>query len=131
MTQLATPTKALSPTPTGFLRPSDMLLNLIVSIVAPIFLRVTGGDAGLARMAAIEALNTYRVRNFAELIAVAQIIAYGLAALNSLTLSFGEDLPLSMVLRLRGNSNALNHSAEQNRQAMRTNSQPQDVDVMA
>ena len=131
MTQLTTPPKAPSPAPPAFLRPSDLLLNLVVSIVAPIFLRGTGGDADLARMAAIEALNTYRVRNFAELIAIAQIIAYGLAALDSLTLSFGEDLPLSMVLRLRGNSNALNRSAEQNRRAMRIDAQPQDVDVGA
>ncbi len=129
MSQLATPTKA--PSPAGFLRPSDLLLNLVISIIAPIFRRVTGGDTGLARLAAIEALNTYRVRNFAELIAVAQIIAYGLAALDSLTQSFGEDLPVSMVLRLRGNANALNRAAEQNRRLLRAIPQPQDEDVMA
>ena len=131
MTQLTTPTKAPSPAPAGFLRPSDILLNLIASVLAPIFLGVTGGDAGLARMAAIEAVNTYRVRNFAELIAVAQIVAYGLAALNSLSLSFSDELSLSMILRLRSNANALNRSAEQNRRAIETNPQPQDVGVMA
>ena len=133
MTQLTTPTKEPSPSPASAasLRPSDILLSLIASILAPIFLGVTGGDAGLARMAAIEAVNTYRVRNFAELIAVAQIVAYGLAALNSLSLSFGDELSLSMILRLRSNASALNRSVEQNRRAIETNPQLQDADVLA
>jgi hypothetical protein len=70
-------------------------------------------------MAAIETVNTYRVRNHADLIAVAQIIAFGLAALGSLSLSMADDISLSMALRLRGNANALNRSAEQNRRALR------------
>jgi len=131
MTQLTTSPNAPSPTPAGLLRPSDFLLNLIVSILAPIFLGVTGGDVNLARMAAIQAVNTYRVRHCADLIAVALIIAYGLAALNSLSLSFGEEVSLSMVLRLRNNANALNRSAEQNRRAMRSHVEPAVTEMMA
>ena len=129
MTQLTAPTKPLSPAPARTIRPSDILLNLIASVLAPIFLGVTGGDVTLARMAAIETVNAYRANNCADLISVAQIVAYGLAALSSLSLSFGDELSLSMILRLRGNANALNRSAEQNRRAIQTNAQPQDADV--
>ena len=72
-------------------------------------------------MAAIETVNAYRASHAADLIAVAQIVAYGLAALSSLSLSFGDELSLSMILRLRGNACALNRSAEQNRRAIREN----------
>ena len=85
------------------------------------FLCVTGGDVTLARMAALETVNAYRARDLSDLIAIAQIIGYGLAALGSLSLSMGDDMSLSMILRLRGNANALNRSAEQNRRAMREN----------
>ncbi len=131
MTQLTASPKPASPAPAGLLRPSDFLMNLIVSILAPIFLGVTGGDVNLARMAAIQAVNTYRVRHCADLIAVALIVAYGLAALNSLSLSFGEEVSLSMVLRLRNNANALNRSAEQNRRAMRRHVEPDVTEMMA
>jgi hypothetical protein len=98
--------------------PSGILLNLIVAILAPIFLGVTAGDVSLARMAALETINDYRARNHADLVAVAQIVACGLAALGSLSLSMADDLSLSMILRLRGNAIALNRSAEQNRRAL-------------
>jgi hypothetical protein len=95
-----------------------MLLNLIVTLLAPIFLGVTNGDLNLARKAAFDTVATYRATNQADLIAIAQIIGFGLAALGSLSLSMTGDPSPSMVLRLRGNANALNRSAEQNRRAL-------------
>jgi hypothetical protein len=114
MTEIATEVEAEIP-----LHPSDMLMSLIVTLLAPMFLCVSAGDIGMARMAAIETVNAYRARNYADLVAVAQIIAFGLAALGSLSLSMDDDISLSMTLRLRGNANALNRSAEQNRRALR------------
>jgi hypothetical protein len=99
--------------------PAGVLINLVISLLAPMFLCVTAGDAGMARMAAAETVNAYRVSNHADLIAVAQIIAFGLAALGSLSLSMADDIALPMTLRLRGNANALNRSAEQNRRLLR------------
>ena len=96
---------------------SDFLLTLIVTLIAPIFLGVTAGDVGLARLAALETVNDYRARNNADLIAVAQIVSFGLAALGSLCLSMADDLSLSMILRLRGNAISCNRAAEQNRRA--------------
>jgi hypothetical protein len=100
------------------LDPSGILMNLIVALLAPMFLGVSAGDVGFARMAAIETVNAYRARNHSDLIAIAQIIAFGLAALGSLSLSIADDISLSMTLRLRGNANACNRSAEQNRRAL-------------
>jgi len=98
--------------------PTNALLTLIVTLLAPTFLGVTAGDLTLARMAAIQTINDYRARNHADLIAIAQIIACGLAALGSLSQSMDDDISLSMTLRLRGNAVALNRSAEQNRRVL-------------
>jgi hypothetical protein len=98
--------------------PTNALMSLIVTLLVPIFLGVTAGDIAMARMAAIETINDYRARNSADLIAVAQIIACGLAALGSLSLSMDDDISLTMALRLRSSAVALNRSAEQNRRAL-------------
>ena len=98
---------------------SDFLLTLIVTLIAPIFLGVTGGDVHLARLAALETVNDYRARNNADLIAVAHIVSFGLTALGSLSLSMAEDISLSMILRLRGSAISCNRAAEQNRRARR------------
>jgi len=97
----------------------DRLLHLVVCLLAPLFLTTGDGDIAFARAAALETVKSYQARNSADLIAIAQIIAYGLAALGSLSLSMADDLSLSMMLRLRGNATALTRAAEQNRRAMR------------
>ena len=116
MTQTTTNTTETATVPNP--HPSDILMNLIATFLAPMFLGVTGGDIGLARMAATETVNAYRAQNLADLIAIAQIIAYGLAALGSLSLSMADEISLSMTLRLRANANACSRSAEQNRRAL-------------
>jgi hypothetical protein len=99
--------------------PAGLLMHLIVTLLAPMFLGVTAGDVRLARMAALETVNAYRASSHADLIAIAQIIAFGLAALGSLSLSMADDLSIAMMLRLRGNAVACDRSAEQNRRALR------------
>jgi hypothetical protein len=114
-----TETATTSPEPTALPpHPADVLLSLIVALLAPMFLGVTAGHIGLARLAALETINAYQARNHADLIAIAQIIAYGLAALGSLSLSMADDISLNMTLRLRGNANACTRSAEHNRRAL-------------
>ena len=97
--------------------PPDILLNLVAILLAPIFLGVTAGDLALARRTVLHTINDYRARNQADLVAVAQIVGFGLAALGSLGLSVAGDIPLSMILRLRGNAIACNRAAELNRKA--------------
>jgi hypothetical protein len=98
---------------------ADILMHLVAIHLAPMFLCVTGGDIDHARMAAIETVNAYRAQTHADLIAIAQIVAFGLGALGSLSLAMDDDISVAMTLRLRGNANACNRSAEQNRRALR------------
>jgi hypothetical protein len=101
------------------IHPSDILMNLIIVLLAPMFLTAANGDIIFARMAALETINAYRSQTHAELIVVAQIVACGLAALGSLSLSMADDISFVMTLRLRGNANALMRSAEQARRALK------------
>jgi hypothetical protein len=118
MTQITNPIETM--TASGFsISPAELLLHLVVTLLAPMFLVASGGDIRFARMAALETVTAYRACNQADLIAIAQIIACGLSALGSLSLSMADDLSLSMTLRLRGNAVALNRVAEQNRRALR------------
>jgi hypothetical protein len=100
------------------LRPSDILLEAIVCFLAPLLLAGCSGDPDSARLAAIDTVAAYRARNRSELVKIAQIVAFGLMALDNLRLSSALGLPLSMVLRLRGGANALNRSAQQNARAL-------------
>jgi hypothetical protein len=86
-------------------------------LLAPLFLAATNGDLTRARLAAASTIASYCARTNADLIAVAQIIAFGLTALASLSQSTDPELPLPLALRLRGTANACNRSAEQNRRA--------------
>jgi hypothetical protein len=101
-------------------QPADSLIAGIVTALAPLFLSGrTAGHRG-ARRAALETLNAYQPGSPAELLIVAQIIGFGLAALDSLRLSMQPDLSLSRRLRLRGGANALNRAAQQNARALET-----------
>jgi hypothetical protein len=60
-----------TPQPDRSLATSDFLLTLVVTLLAPVFLGVTAGDIGLARLATLETINDYRARNNADLMAVA------------------------------------------------------------
>ena len=101
--------------------PSDILTHLIATLLAPMFLLATGGDLAFAHRAALETLNSYRARNQLDLIAIAQIVGCGLAALGSVSRSMEDDLSVSMVLRLRGNAVALNRAVEHARRALGKN----------
>lgn len=109
------------------LTPSDVLITLISSLLAPMFLVASNGDVALARLAALQTMDAYRVQHQADVIAVAQILAFGLAALGSLSLSMADDISMPMMLRLRGNANACNRSAEQNRRALQASHQASPV----
>jgi hypothetical protein len=96
----------------------NVFLDLIVAFLAPMFLAVTGGNVSHARAAAVETVNAYRAENHVDLLTVAQIIAFGIAALGSLSLSMADNLSVSLILRLRGNAVSANRAAEQCRRAL-------------
>ena len=97
---------------------AEILLNLIVTLLAPMFLQAAGGDAGLAQQAALGTINEYRAQNRVALLAVAQIIAFSLAAIGSLCQSMQDGVSPTLALRLRGNANALNRSVERSSRAL-------------
>ena len=117
----ATVTTATPPASNLDLQPGDILLHLIVTLLAPMFLGVCCGNLDFARMAALETVNAYRARSHVDLIAVAQIVAHGLASVSSACLSMSDDISLSMTLRLRASANASDRACERNRRALEKN----------
>jgi hypothetical protein len=103
------------PTP---LHPTDRLVTLIVTLLAPMFLYAGGGEIALARSAAFQTINAYCVRDKVSLIAIAKILAFDLATLSSLSLSMADKMSVSLALRLRGNANSLDRAAERNRRML-------------
>jgi hypothetical protein len=99
------------------LHPADVFMDLIVTCLAPMFLAAAGGDLNVARAAAIETINAHNPRNQADLLPIAQIIAFGLAVLGSVSLSMAERIPIPLILRLRGQAASLNRAAERCRRA--------------
>jgi hypothetical protein len=94
------------------------IANLILALLAPMFLWSTAGDIRLAYAAAAETVNEYRAANRLSLMTVAKIIAFDIATLSSLSQSMHEDTPVVLALRLRGNANSLDRSGERNRRAL-------------
>ena len=105
---------------------ADVLIDFVSAFFVPMFLAASNGDVALARLAAIQTMDAYRIQHQADLIAVAQVVAFGFATLSSLSLSMDDALSLNMVLRLRGNANACNRSAEANRRALQASHQATD-----
>ena len=103
--------------------PAASLANLILALLAPMFLWSTNGDIGLAYTAAAQTVNAYRVTNRLSLFTVAKIIAFDIATLSSLSLSMYEDVSMLLALRLRGNANSLDRSGERARRALELASQ--------
>ena len=117
----ATVTVAELPRSTLDLQPGDILLHLIVTLLAPMFLAVCSGNLDFARMAALETVNAYRARSHVDLIAVAQIVAHGLASVSSACLSMSDDISLSMTLRLRASANASDRACDRARRTLEKN----------
>jgi hypothetical protein len=111
-----------STTPTGPnsgphepLYPAELLIELIIVLLTPLFLAVAGGDLAFARVAAAETLESYRAETHADLITIAKIIAFGLATLGSLSLSMDDGRSVPQILRLRSSANATDRSEHRNR----------------
>jgi hypothetical protein len=111
---------AADPEDNEALQPIDVLIRIVITLLTPMFLLGADGNVEFARMAANETLRSYKPYDHASLIRVANIIAFGLATLGSLSISMQDDLPIMLVLRLRSNANALDRSADRNQRAVKT-----------
>ncbi len=103
---------------------TNNLANLILALLAPMFLWSTAGDIRLAYAAAAETVNEFRTTNRLSLFTVAKIIAFDIATLSSLSLSMYEETTALLALRLRGNANSLDRSAERSRRLLEQESRP-------
>jgi hypothetical protein len=106
---------ATQATRTAYQHPADSLLNLVITLLTPMFLLAAGGDLSFARLAAAETIDSYRAETRTDLITVAKIIAFGLTTLASLCRSMEDDLTISQILRLRSNANAADRAEHRNR----------------
>src|SRR4051812_48261745 len=98
--------------------PTEPMMTIVIAFLTPMFLWV--GDIALARAAAVETLNAYRIASHRSLFTAAKIIAFDLATLCSLSQSMAEDIAIPLALRLRNNANSMDRAAERNRQALET-----------
>jgi hypothetical protein len=98
--------------------PATNLINLLIALLAPMFLWSSCGDIRLAQIAAAQTLNDYGVANRLSLWTVAKIIAFDIATLSSLSQSMYEDISISLALRLRGNATSLDRSGDRSRRAL-------------
>jgi hypothetical protein len=98
--------------------PSDAFVNLIVTVLTPMFITAAGGDLNQARAAANQTVNAYVGRDPASLLLIAQSIACGLAVLSAISLSMAENMPINLILRLRGNAASLHRAGDKCRRAL-------------
>ena len=101
------------------LNPAEVFMHLIITYLTPMFLATAGGDVQYARMAATEAVKAYKAREHVDLLYIAQIIAFGLAILDSLNRSMADNLSVTQVLRLRSNAASLSRAAERCQRVLR------------
>ena len=104
------------------LYPGEIFINLIITLLARMFIDGAGGNQALARQAAAETLESYSSEGgLPEILLAGELIGFGLAALGSLSLSTANDIPIALALRLRNNANACNRSAQNARKALAAN----------
>lgn len=93
------------------LTPANLLLEFVLSLLVPFLATGPLTDAALARRAAEDTIAAYKAAGQDQLVTIAQLVAFALAALDNLRLSMPADLSLSMKLKLRGNAGTLNRAS--------------------
>ncbi len=93
---------------------SATVLEQLVTFLIPLFIGQSPDDPGTARQAARQTLTSYGAETDREIRLAALIVAFGFGALDALAKAAEPGLPMNLVLRLRGNANALNRAAQQN-----------------
>jgi len=96
--------------PPADLFPAAILETVLIRLAA-LFLTGAGGDITAARHAALQMLGAYQPETEAELRLAANIIGFGLQALEALAQASTPDLSITRVLRLRGSAVSLNREA--------------------
>jgi hypothetical protein len=90
------------------------VLEKIIAFLAPLFLDTVAGNLPAARQAASDTLLSYGTLNDRQARLAALSIAFSFGALDAMSRATDTTLPVSQVIRLRGNANALNRAVQQN-----------------
>src|SRR3954447_13718182 len=106
----------------------NLLLELVLIFLTPMFLSISDGDLPRARQAAVDTLNAYGARSVLGLVIAAKIIAYEIAALASLSQSLTDDISPQLALRFRGNATSLDRAADRNRALLERQRLPTGAD---
>jgi hypothetical protein len=104
-----------------------LLMEFILAVLAPMLIGGSITDPTLARLAAQEAIGAYNAKNKEELMTVAQIAGLAIAALDNLRLSAAADMSVSLKLKLRGNTAALNRAVQANTNDLRRRRQDREA----
>jgi hypothetical protein len=96
---------------------TDLLLHMIVALLTPMFLTTTG-NVNHAYAAAQATVRSCTARNPMDLLLIGQMIAFGLATLSSVSLSMEDNIPINLILRLRGNAVSLHRASDKCRRAL-------------
>jgi hypothetical protein len=88
------------------------ILETILIRLATLFLTGAGGDLTAARLAAAEMLADHHPHTAEELRLAAQIVSFSFHALEAPSQAAAPDLPLTRILRLRGNAVSLNRASD-------------------
>ena len=88
--------------------PADLLIGVVAAFLTSLFLASGCTDAGMARQAALETVASYRVRDHADLLLVAQMVALAFAGLAATAMALAEGVPPPRADRLLGRAVSLN-----------------------
>ena len=92
----------------------DFLYPCIITLLTPLFLPITQ-DLEQARQAAIATIQSVQGKYDTDLINIAQIIAFGLCAINTLGRTMDENLDVKLLIRLNNSATALARCEDRNR----------------
>jgi hypothetical protein len=93
-------------------QPDNLLTEVALALLAPMLMVGSITNITLARRAAQQAIDAYTVGNRGPAVAIAQIVAFAVMALDSLRLSVAADISRSAKLKLRANAIALSRSSK-------------------
>ncbi len=98
---------------------TDRVQEWVVAQICPFFLGGASDNPTLATQAARQMLISYNAATGKELQLAAQVVVFGIAALDCLCCSMTErDMPVQLLLQIQGNAVRLNGMGEKSRKAL-------------
>ncbi|WP_428542126.1 hypothetical protein [Rhodopila sp.] len=97
---------------------TECVMQTILDFLLPFFLAAAGGNPVTARAAIRQLIAAHNAVDATELDLAGRIVGFSIAALDNLRLSMGADLPVTRLLRYRGNAVSLSRASDQARKAL-------------